>query len=402
MAGDCDCNGSVIIAEVQSCINMFLKKKPVELCVDVNNSGTVTIDEVMMCINNHMGVVPTGFVLNAEATGALQDQEGVMNAVQPSLRLGMDTGEPGDTVCVPLVLRNVPGYPIAAVSTDIIFDTEILENPTVEIGEAGTAAEKEVVFNEGEPGVLTVGVLSTANNTVIGDGTVAEVCFNIKATAADGTISYLDQDVLGSDPYATPVEMNTNRGIINVNTPVFTDVAEGNGAYDYIYTMYNLDITTGYDDDTYRPAGNVTRGQMAAFIIRALFGDDFTYEDTPHFTDVTEATHPVLFKYIQKMYEEGITFGYADGTYRPAGNVTRGQMAAFIIRGIFGDDFSYEDTPHFTDVTEATHPVLFKYIQKMYEEGITTGYADNTYRPSQPVTRGQMAAFIIRGFMNVP
>jgi hypothetical protein len=117
---------------------------------------------------------------------------------------------------------------------------------------------------------------------------------------------------------------------------------------------------------------------------------------------VTEATHPVLFKYIQKMYEEGITFGYADGTYRPAGNVTRGQMAAFIIRGIFGDDFSYEDTPHFTDVTEATHPVLFKYIQKMYEEGITTGYADNTYRPSQPVTRGQMAAFIIRGFMNVP
>ena len=47
---------------------------------------------------------------------------------------------------------------------------------------------------------------------------------------------------------------------------------------------------------------------------------------------------------------EEITTGYADGTYRPAENVTRGQMAAFIIRALFGDTFSYTPIAYFTDV----------------------------------------------------
>lgn len=137
---------------------------------------------------------------------------------------------------------------------------------------------------------------------------------------------------------------------------------------------------------------------MAAFIIRALFGESFSYTLTPHFSDVPD-TH-WAFKYIQKMYDEEITTGYADGTYRPSQNVQRSQMAAFITRALFGDTFSYSLIPHFTDVPD-TH-WAFKYIQKMYDEGITTGYADGTYRPSQNVTRGQMAAFIARAFLGIP
>jgi hypothetical protein len=73
-------------------------------------------------------------------------------------------------------------------------------------------------------------------------------------------------------------------------------------------------------------------------------------------------------------------------------------MAAFIIRAKFGEDFDYSPTPHFTDVSLATHPTLFKYIQKMYEEGISTGYPDDTYRPSEYVNRAQMATFIAKAF----
>jgi len=105
------------------------------------------------------------------------------------------------------------------------------------------------------------------------------------------------------------------------------------------------------------------------------------------------------FRYIQKMNDEGITTGYADGSYRPAENVQRSQMAAFIIRALFGDSFSYTTTPYFTDVPD-THG-LFKYIQKMYDEGITTGYADGTYRPTQNVSRAQMATFIARAFLGM-
>jgi hypothetical protein len=99
------------------------------------------------------------------------------------------------------------------------------------------------------------------------------------------------------------------------------------------------------------------------------------------------------------MYEDGITTGYSDGTYRPAGNVTRGQMAAFIVRGLYGEDFTYNTTPYFSDVP-ASHG-SFKYIQKVSEEGIASGYSDGTYRPSQNVNRAQMAAFIGRAFLGM-
>jgi photosystem II stability/assembly factor-like uncharacterized protein len=54
--GDCDGNGTVTIAEVQSAINMFLGLKPVQACVDLDNSGVVTISEVQKVINAFLGL----------------------------------------------------------------------------------------------------------------------------------------------------------------------------------------------------------------------------------------------------------------------------------------------------------------------------------------------------------
>jgi hypothetical protein len=175
----------------------------------------------------------------------------------------------------------------------------------------------------------------------------------------------------------------------------FSDVPESHWADDYINTLYYNGVATGYGDGTYRPLTQVNRAQMAIFIIRALYGDNFSYGSTPYFPDVPD-TH-WAFKYIQRMYEEGIATGYGDGTYGPSIQVNRAQMAIFIIRALYGDDFSYGSTPYFPDVPD-TH-WAFKYIQKMNEEGIATGYGDGTYRPSNVVNRAQMAIFITRGFL---
>ncbi len=55
-AGDCDANGSVTIAEVQSAINMFLGLKAVEVCVDQDSSSGVSIAEVQKVINSFLGL----------------------------------------------------------------------------------------------------------------------------------------------------------------------------------------------------------------------------------------------------------------------------------------------------------------------------------------------------------
>jgi hypothetical protein len=75
-------------------------------------------------------------------------------------------------------------------------------------------------------------------------------------------------------------------------------------------------------------------------------------------------------------------------------------MAAFLIRARLGltagEPFASPATPFFADVP-ANHP-FFSSIQKMKELGITSGCTASQYCPDDPVSRGQMAVFLIRAF----
>jgi hypothetical protein len=75
---------------------------------------------------------------------------------------------------------------------------------------------------------------------------------------------------------------------------------------------------------------------MAAFIVRAVEGEppaNYCDSGSP-FTDIP-TSHPMC-KYIKRLYELGITKGYSDGTYRPTLFVNRTQMAAFLARAFLG------------------------------------------------------------------
>ena len=56
IAGDCDHDGTVTIAETQSAINMYLGLKAAAGCVDLDNSGNVSIAQVQKVINNFLGL----------------------------------------------------------------------------------------------------------------------------------------------------------------------------------------------------------------------------------------------------------------------------------------------------------------------------------------------------------
>jgi len=161
----------------------------------------------------------------------------------------------------------------------------------------------------------------------------------------------------------------------------------------YIYSIYTEGITVGCEIGYYCPSSNVTRGQMAAFIIRSKFGESFSYTTTPYYSDVPD-TH-TFFKYVQKLRDEGITV--TTGTYMVDDIVPREQMAAFVIRAKYGETFSYTTTPYYSDVPDTN--TFFKYIQKLKDEKITT--TTGTYMAPSYVTRDQMAAFLGRAFLGM-
>ena len=153
-------------------------------------------------------------------------------------------------------------------------------------------------------------------------------------------------------------------------------------------------ITNGCTTDRFCPDDPVTRGQMAAFLVRAL-PDLQTLDLGAPFDDVP-ATH-TFYNEIGKLAKAGITEGcdQAGTRFCPEEQVTRGQMAAFLVRAL-PDLQNLDPGPSFDDVP-ASH-TFHSEIGKLAKAGITEGcdQAGNRFCPEESVTRGQMAAFLYR------
>lgn len=179
----------------------------------------------------------------------------------------------------------------------------------------------------------------------------------------------------------------------------FADVPPSDYYFDAVNELKAKGITSGCTADDYCPTQNIPRSQMAVFLVRAVYGgDNFTYNPMPYFTDVPADSFG--FAWIQKLYELGITTGCGPSLFCPTDQVARDQMAAFIIRMRYGASLSvpYPSTPYFTDVPPSEF--AFSYVQRMKEDAITSGCTTTTYCPSNPVTRGDMAIFMMRGAFN--
>ena len=155
-------------------------------------------------------------------------------------------------------------------------------------------------------------------------------------------------------------------------------------------------ISTGYEDEDgyveFRPSQPVLREQMAAFLYRYA-SEESVDDDGASFSDIA-TTHP-FFDHVEWLAGTGISTGYPDRTFRGTQPVLREQMAAFLWRYAGSPDVpSLPTTSPFRDVP--TSHAFYEAIVWLANQGISTGYADGTFRPSQPVLREQMAAFLSR------
>jgi len=277
---------------------------------------------------------------------------------------------------------------------------------------------KSLSFRLALSGVIAIAGGDEHSLALKSDGTVWAWGYNGSGQLGDGT----------TNNSSTPVQVNGLSSVIAVagggihsiavqSGDVFFDIPAGYWAEQYIYAIYNDGITKGCSQSplNYCPSEDVTRDQMAAFIIRALYGENFTCNGgvtgasvacattTPYFSNVlpTDPVEGVFFPYIQKLKELNITT--VTGMYNPSEGVTRGQMAAFLVRarqvraGQGTEEFTNTTTPYFSDVPAGS--TFFNYVQKLKDDNITT--VTGTYGVDEIVTRDQMAAFVARSFLGM-
>ena len=192
-------------------------------------------------------------------------------------------------------------------------------------------------------------------------------------------------------------QVSSEKTFTVVKDPTFSDVPLDYWAFDWIEAIASAGITSGYPDGTYRPGNPVTRAEMAVFLLKGMNAG--TYEppapDSSHpFSDI--AGHWAE-DWMEELYDVGLTSGYPDGTYRPQNQVTRAEMAVFLLRAKHGAGYSPPAASGgaFSDV--GGHWAE-GWIEQLADEGITGGYPDGTYRPNNPVNRAEMAVFLTKAF----
>jgi hypothetical protein len=168
-------------------------------------------------------------------------------------------------------------------------------------------------------------------------------------------------------------------------TPRFEDVPTGHVFAGEVIGLAELGVTKGCTGAQFCPGESVTRGEMAAFLVRSL--DLEVSAGTDSFDDDDGSTFE---SDIEVLYAHGITNGCTPTLFCPLALVSRGEMAAFLVRSFdlsadTGDPFSDDDGSFFEDD-----------INTLEASGVTSGCMTDRFCPGLPVSRGEMAAFLIR------
>jgi hypothetical protein len=265
-------------------------------------------------------------------------------------------------------------------------------------GGAGSIAGTVTSITGGAVSGAKVEVYKTSGSLVKSATTSSSGTYKVSGLAdgtylvlfANGSASYFTDWYTSAPLYreadATKVTVNGAETGKNGNLqPIFSDIA-GNTFYSDIIWLRNTGITLGCDDTHFCPSSSVTRGQMAAFLVRGLDLTGDTSGDT--FSDDNDSTFE---DEIEILAQNGVTLGCDDGLFCPEASVTRGQMAAFLVRAM-----GYDYNPPGDRFTDDNGSTFEDEIEKLAEAGVTQGCTDTLFCPNDPVTRGQMAAFLHR------
>jgi len=151
-------------------------------------------------------------------------------------------------------------------------------------------------------------------------------------------------------------------------------------------------ITVGCNppaNDRFCPDRNITRGEMAAFIARAL--DLTAMSGAPGYDDVDGHLFEIA---VDKLHTAGIAFGCDEDSFCPDRPLERDEMAELLVRA-----FGYENPDAADFFTDDAGNQFEESINKLAAANITVGCnppANDRFCPDRQLTRAEMATFFVR------
>jgi S-layer homology domain len=175
--------------------------------------------------------------------------------------------------------------------------------------------------------------------------------------------------------------------------PPFDDVDQSNYFYEAVRYLYCHGAVSGYGNRSFKPAELVTRAQITKMVVLGLDLPYYT-PTQPSFEDVPPENP--FYEYIESYsHYAGSCLGGCS-SFHPYSDSTRGQVAKIIVLASCWPLYT-PPVATFSDVT--TDSTFYQYIETAYDLGVISGYADATFRPYNNITRGQVSKIVYRAML---
>jgi S-layer family protein len=198
---------------------------------------------------------------------------------------------------------------------------------------------------------------------------------------------------LGVHPSRGAAISTTDKACASFDYHTYLDVPYTYFAWRFVEAVRLAGVMTDCGNANFCPNDTVTRGSMALLLLRGKQGAAYT---PPPCTTATFTDVPCsdpLAPWVEELVRRGVTAGCGNNMYCPNSPVTREQMAVFLIKTVEG--------PSFVPPACTTPPFndvpcsspFSPWVKLITDRGITAGCGNGNYCPSNVVNKGQMSVF---------
>ena len=178
--------------------------------------------------------------------------------------------------------------------------------------------------------------------------------------------------------------------------PVILPAISKNETAPKLNTRDHFAYVQGYPDGTVKPAGSITRAEVAAILFRLMDADSRSlyYSTASGFRDVDSTKW--YNTYVATLNNAGVITDSRTGYFRPNDAITRAELAAMLAQ--FAEKKSA--AIYFSDVSAGYWAA--NAIALTANLGWINGYPDGTFGPDKTVTRAELMAMVNRATGRAP
>ena len=181
-------------------------------------------------------------------------------------------------------------------------------------------------------------------------------------------------------------------------TQKFTDVPTSHWAFSYIGEMAERGVLSGYPNGYFYTENNVTRGEFAKIMTLAA-GLPVTQPTTSSYADVSTSDWYSPYIETARYYLSGYTSNGAN-YYMPESNALREDIAVALVKlkGYDTTGFDLSILKAMFKDWQSISEGAQKYVAVAVEQGLISGYDDNTFRGQDGVNRAETATLLWRAY----